>query len=169
MTQSFTLKLDEVEYSVEVNGDTVIIDGQPFTIGAEGNESVTVDGIAYEITLEGSKAIVNGIAYEYHASGLAAGPPPKGATGAVSAGQGPPAPTTAGVGAIQAIMPGTIVRILVAKGDAVTAGDVILVLEAMKMENELSAPVSGVVKALHVQQGQAVEMNMVLAEIEPLG
>jgi biotin carboxyl carrier protein len=39
----------------------------------------------------------------------------------------------------------------------------------MKMENELSAPVSGVVKALHVQQGQAVEMNMVLAEIEALG
>jgi pyruvate carboxylase subunit B len=63
-------------------------------------------------------------------------------------------------------MPGTIVRILVDEGDEVKDGDVILVLEAMKMENELRAPISGVVSAIHVHQGQAVEMNAVLAEVE---
>ncbi len=64
-------------------------------------------------------------------------------------------------------MPGTIVRVPVAEGDQVEVGDVVLVLEAMKMENELYAPVTGTVKAIYVEPGQAVEMNAVLAEIEP--
>ena len=50
MAQSFTLKLDEVEYSVEVDGDTVIVDGQPFTVGAEGNESVVIMFVRWNAT-----------------------------------------------------------------------------------------------------------------------
>jgi biotin carboxyl carrier protein len=65
-------------------------------------------------------------------------------------------------------MPGSIVRVLVDQGDQVAAGDVLLVLEAMKMENELKAPISGVVTSIHVQSGQTVEMNALLAEIEAL-
>ena len=78
-------------------------------------------------------------------------------------------PSVAGAGTVQAIMPGSIVRVLVSEGDEVAVGDVLLVLEAMKMENELQAPISGVVKAIYAEPGQAVEMNAVLAEIEPLG
>jgi biotin carboxyl carrier protein len=63
-------------------------------------------------------------------------------------------------------MPGKIIRVLVAEGDEVAEGDVVCILEAMKMENELKAPQSGLVRALHIQPGQDVEMGAVLAEIE---
>jgi biotin carboxyl carrier protein len=159
MEKSFTLNLDGTEYNIEVHGNTFIVNGHPFVLGFEDDGSVTVDGIAYNVTLDGDKAIVEDIMHHFQVSGLDARP--------TSAGPARPlAPAVAGAGAIQAIMPGTIVRVLANEGDAVNAGDVVLVLEAMKMENELHAPVSGVVKAIHVQPGQAVEMNAVLAEIK---
>ncbi len=160
MEKTFTLTLDSAEYEIEVNGNTFIVNGQPFVIGFEDNERVTVDGIAYDITLESEKAIVDGIAHSFQVSGLTAARPS--APGPARAAP----PDAAGAGAIRAIMPGAIVRLLVAKGDEVAKDDVILVLEAMKMENELRAPMSGVVQAIHVQPGQAVEMNDVLAEIK---
>jgi biotin carboxyl carrier protein len=161
MEQSFTLTLDDTEYAVEVHGNTFIINGHPFVVGFDDNGRVTVDGIAYDITLDGDTAIVDGIARQIQVSGLE--------TERVSTIGARPAPSVAGAGAIQAIMPGSIVRVLVSEGDEVAAGDVLLVLEAMKMENELQTPISGVVKAIYVEPGQAVEMNAVLAEIEPLG
>ena len=63
-------------------------------------------------------------------------------------------------------MPGLIVRVSVAAGQAVTAGMGLVVMEAMKMENELRASAAGTVKAVHVQPGQAVEKGMVLVELE---
>jgi biotin carboxyl carrier protein len=63
-------------------------------------------------------------------------------------------------------MPGKIIRVLATEGAQVAEGDVICILEAMKMENELKAPKDGVVKALHIEPGQDVEMGAVLAEIE---
>jgi len=53
-------------------------------------------------------------------------------------------------------MPGTILRVNVSEGASVNAGDVVLVLEAMKMENEITAPVSGAITKLSVQEGQTV-------------
>jgi biotin carboxyl carrier protein len=160
MEKTFTLTLDGTDYTVAVHGNTFIVNGHPFVVGLERSGSVSVDGIAYDVTLEGDRAIVDGIAYAVQVSGLVAEP--------TRPSVARPAPVAAGAGAIQAIMPGTIVRVLVAEGDEVAAGDVVLVLEAMKMENELHAPVSGVVKGIYVQPGQAVEMNAVLAETEPL-
>jgi len=161
MEQSFTLTLDDTEYAVEVHGNTFIINGHPFVVGFDDDGRVTVDGIAYDITLDGEMAIVDGIARQIQVSGLE--------KERASAAEPRTAPSIAGAGAVQAIMPGSIVRVLVAQGDEVAVGDVLLVLEAMKMENELQAPISGVVKAIYVEPGQAVEMNAVLAEIEPLG
>ncbi len=60
-------------------------------------------------------------------------------------------------GIIRALMPGRIVRILVAPGDSVRKGAGLLILEAMKMENEIQAPVDGVVDQLFVEPGQTVE------------
>jgi biotin carboxyl carrier protein len=74
--------------------------------------------------------------------------------------------SSGGKGAVLAVMPGSIMRVLVVEGDQVAEGDVLLVLEAMKMENELHAPIAGLVKAIYVEPGQAVEMNAVLVEIE---
>jgi len=157
METTFTLTLDDTEYNVEVNGNTFIVNGRPFVVGLEG-DGVTVDGIAYDVKLQGDQALIDGIAHAFEISGLetASRQEPTRST-----------PVASGAGVIQAIMPGTIVRVPVKEGDPVSAGDVILVLEAMKMENELRAPISGAVKAIHVETGQAVETNAVLAEIEP--
>ena len=63
-------------------------------------------------------------------------------------------------------MPGLIVRVNVAPGDRVAAGAGLIVMEAMKMENELRAPVAGTVKAVHATPGTAVEKGSVLVELE---
>ncbi len=159
MDKTFTLTLDGTEYEIEVHGNTFMVNEHPYVIGLEGNE-VTVDGIAYSVELEEQKAIVGGIAYEFEVSGLTARAP----AGPAKA----PPPSEAGTGAIQAIMPGSVVQVLASEGDLVSEGDVVLILEAMKMENELHAPIDGAVKAIHVQAGQAVERGAVLAEIEPV-
>jgi pyruvate carboxylase subunit B len=68
-------------------------------------------------------------------------------------------------GVIRAPMPGLVVRVQVAAGDVVAAGQGLLVLEAMKMENELRAPAAGLVASLAVQPGQPVEKGQVLVEL----
>ncbi len=67
---------------------------------------------------------------------------------------------------VKAPMPGLVVRIDVVAGDAVRAGQGVLIMEAMKMENELKADVSGVVARVLAQPGQAVEKGAVLIEFE---
>lgn len=76
-----------------------------------------------------------------------------------SAGASGPAP-------VVAPMPGLVVRVTVAAGDAVTAGQGVVVMEAMKMENELRAPAAATVKAVRVTPGTAVEKGAVLIELE---
>jgi biotin carboxyl carrier protein len=72
----------------------------------------------------------------------------------------------AGAQTIVAPMPGRVVRLLVANGDAVAARQPVVVVEAMKMENELRAPKAGTVKDLSVTTGQSVEAGKVLMVIE---
>ena len=66
---------------------------------------------------------------------------------------------------VRAPMPGLVLSVLVEPGQAVEAGDGLLVLEAMKMENELRASADGVVGAVHVQAGEAVSKNALLLEM----
>jgi pyruvate carboxylase subunit B len=106
-----------------------------------GAYSVWVDGFRYEVNAldERTRAIQDQAAA---ASG------PRG-----------PAP-------LVAPMPGLIVRVSVAVGDRVAAGAGLVVMEAMKMENELRAPAAGTVKAVHATPGAAVEKGAVLVELE---
>ena len=69
-------------------------------------------------------------------------------------------------GSLLAPMPGTVIRVLAATGDAVTAGAALVVLEAMKMEHTVAAPVDGVVGEMHVAPGDQVETRQVLAVVE---
>jgi biotin carboxyl carrier protein len=71
-----------------------------------------------------------------------------------------------GIMNIKAPMPGKVVRILAAVGAQVKAGQSVLVIEAMKMQNELKAPKNGVVKKINVAEGAAVEAGQALAEVE---
>lgn len=66
---------------------------------------------------------------------------------------------------VVAPMPGLIVRLHVQLGDQVQAGQPVVVMEAMKMENELRAPAAGTIKAIHAQPGKAVEKGTVLVEL----
>ena len=72
----------------------------------------------------------------------------------------------AGPAPVVAPMPGLVVRVNVAVGDVVTAGQGVLVMEAMKMENELRASAAATVKSVRVTQGTAVEKGTVLIELE---
>ncbi len=74
--------------------------------------------------------------------------------------------TEAGETAVKAPMPGLITRILVKAGDTVTAGQALVVIEAMKMENELKSPVAGVVATVTAQAHTAVEKGAVLLTIK---
>ncbi len=67
---------------------------------------------------------------------------------------------------IQSMLPGTVTKILVSEREEVNAGDTLLILEAMKMENEIVAPASGKVKEIRVSEGQRVETGDVLVVLE---
>jgi biotin carboxyl carrier protein len=71
-----------------------------------------------------------------------------------------------GVMKIKAPMPGKVVRILAPAGSQVEMGQSVLVIEAMKMQNELKAPKTGVVKKINVEEGAAVDAGQALAEVE---
>lgn len=63
-------------------------------------------------------------------------------------------------------MPGKVVKVLTSEGAVVEVGDTLVILEAMKMENEIKAGVSGVVKSVHVNEGQVLDSGFLMIEIE---
>lgn len=75
----------------------------------------------------------------------------------------------ADVGLLEAPMPGKILDMLIQEGDFVEEGQPVIILEAMKMENELKAPATGNVVVIHASTGDSVEKSQPLLEIEPRG
>ena len=121
---------------------------------------ITVDGKTYEMDVEliGS-------------NGAAVQPVAKAAPAPVVSAPAAPAPAVskpaaASTGAVTAPMPGTILKVLKASGDAVKAGDVVLILEAMKMENEITAPADGVIGSLSLTEGSTVAGGDLLFEVK---
>jgi pyruvate carboxylase subunit B len=82
------------------------------------------------------------------------------------ASKGSKRPRVSKEGDVTSSMPGTVIDILVKIGDEISAGDPVLVIEAMKMENEVPAPIGGMVKAIHVAKGDNVNPDEALVEIE---
>ncbi len=72
-------------------------------------------------------------------------------------------------GILKAPMPGKILDILITEGDTVTKAQPLVILEAMKMENELKSPVDGVISSISVEVGQSLEKNTIILEIETVG
>ena len=105
---------------------------------------------------------VNGTAYEVEIEEMAGAP----VAAPVAAPAAAPAPAASGAGeSINAPMPGNILSVNVAAGDTVKKGQVLMVLEAMKMENEIMAPRDGKVTAVAVAKGAAVESGALLCTI----
>lgn len=118
------------------------------------------------------KVNVNGTAYEVEielidANAVASAPAAPAAPAAKEAPVAAPAaaPAPAGATAITAPMPGTILKVNVQNGQAVKKGDVLMILEAMKMENEIMAPCDGTVASVAVANGASVESGAALCSI----
>ena len=161
-SEAFTITLDGVEYPVVVDSGKIIVNGRPFQVSVKEDGSVLVDGIAHHVALEGDTANVDEETYAVDVSGLSVGgPAPIKDEGVVSV-----AEKAVGTGAVVAIMPGKITRVMVEEGDEVEPDEAVCILEAMKMENELRVEAGGVVTAVRVKPGDDVEKNQVLVEVE---
>ena len=127
---------------------------------------VTLNGKNYEVDVnELSEAIVTNISDAVVAPAV---PAPASAPVAAPAAAAPaaPAPVVTGSGTqIKAPMPGAILKVNASQGQKVNEGDVLFILEAMKMENEIVASVSGTVSQVLVTKGQTVDTDAVLAVI----
>ena len=119
---------------------------------------VNLNGINYEVEVEETEAVITSVS-EAPAAPVAA---PAAAPVAAPAAAPAAAPSADGTKVV-APMPGAILAVNKNVGDSVNTGDVIMILEAMKMENEIVAPVSGTIKQLLVQKGSTVETDAVLA------
>ena len=110
---------------------------------------------------------VNGNAYDVEVEeiGAAAAPVAAPAAAAPAPAAAPAAPAAAGAHDVLCPMPGTIVDIKVQVGSVVKKGDVLVVFEAMKMENEIMAATDGTVAAVYVNKGDSVESGKVLLSL----
>lgn len=151
-----------------------------YSLKINGNQyDISIDNINAESTL--ANVIVNGVAYEVEIAGEEAlktkkpqvVPTPKGAnlsvTPTTAAPSAPKAarPAAGGAGfSVKSPLPGTIIKVNVKPGDPVKAGQTLVVLEAMKMENNIDADRDGVVKSVNVQTGATVMEGDLLIVME---
>ncbi len=141
------------EFNIFLHGDCyhVKVTGTGLKEESQRHFYFTVDGIPEEVRVETlSEIVLEG-----------------GAQGAVKSSIAGKRPRPQGRGDVTTSMPGNIVDVLVREGDEVVAGQPLLVAEAMKMETEIQAPVSGVVEAVYVAKGDAVNPDETLIAIRP--
>lgn len=143
-----TASVDGREYSLDVSqpepGLYVLRDGAAksvahISVTGDGRSMVSIDGRTVEVALSDPKRLR-------------------------SSGSG--SDTADGVAEIKTAMPGKVVRVLVAEGDAVAKGDGVIVVEAMKMQNEMKSPKDGAVTSIKVAEGDTVEAGALLLTVE---
>ena len=121
--------------------------------------NITVNGVAYSVSVEETAAGAAPVA-------AAAPAAPKAPAAHAAAPKAPAAPAgAAGAVTVKAPMPGNILDVKVAAGASVKAGDVLVILEAMKMENEIVAPQDGTVASVNVNKGDTVNSGDVLVSM----
>jgi len=121
------------------------VDGEEFDVELEkqgGVWNVSIEGESFNIEIEGSSVGESGTKRKKKGRGRKSG-------------------------TISSTIPGKIVSISVEEGDNVGEGDVVMILEAMKMQNEIQAPLSGIVTAINCKPGDSIEANSPLVVIQP--
>ena len=162
------LRIVELEPGSSPSGYRVTLDGDSFDIHATqlrpGVLSILIEGRAYRAILEGDPTQNNGHDAAIYIGGrrypFRAEDPRSLKTRRAHAG-GHDGPKT-----IKASMPGRVVRVLAQQGDAVEANQSVVVIEAMKMQNEIKSPKAGTVAEIRVAPGDTVSAGDVLAVIE---
>lgn len=124
---------------------------------------ISIDGTEYLVEMEEVGAVQQPVAVSAPAAPAPPAPVPEPEPQETTA---PVTTSQAGVDAMVAPMPGTVLKILVKTGDAVQANQPLLILEAMKMENEIVANQAGTVNGIHVTQGQVVNPGEPLLTIK---
>lgn len=121
---------------------------------------VTLNGKVYEVEVEKGEAVIQA---EYEAA-LPAAPAAPAPSAAAASAAAPAA--QAGAGTVPSPLPGNINEVRFSAGQTVKAGDVVIILEAMKMENEIVAPKAGTLTKIHVQKGAVVNTGDPLFDVE---
>lgn len=159
-------RVDNTEYEVEINGENILLNGEPVNVdlmrsGAAELYSVLFGGRSYEMLVNSDRfnytINVRGVQFQVQVED-------ERARRMNRARRLPTLPD--GELAITAPIPGLVVRVLVAEGDAIEEGQPVVLLEAMKMENELRAMRGGIVKSVIVAAGQRVDQNAPLIVLE---
>ncbi len=148
-----------VQLEEHADGPKFVVEGSTFEPTVErlgkGHYKVTLDGDGFEFRVEDGNVLLDRQALDLEVR--RAKPELVRAGGAGRRADGKVKPP----------MPGKVVELHVKEGDRVEEGNVLLVLEAMKMQNDLKSPASGIVSRVHVSAGANVEATTVLVEIEP--
>ena len=151
----------EVSVDRENGGYIVEVDGTRLEVDAHKLEgdfySILIDGRSYELSIERRR---DGYYVRHGASERMVTFSDRSRRAREALG------VAAGPLKVLSVMPGKVVRVLVAAGDAVESGQGLVVVEAMKMENEIAAPRAGKVKSVAVEAGQAVENGALLMVVE---
>ncbi len=160
----FRLVVDGESHEVELRGEppalTVVVDGAAYRTRAAraGAElEVRIGTRRHSIEIRGRQVTVDGLRHEVSTEGLEP-------TGRLSGrGEGS---RSGSVFEVRPPMPGRIVKLAVAAGDLVKRGQMIAVLEAMKMQNEIPAPTEGVVRTVGVREGESISGDRIIAVLE---
>ena len=150
---------DQAQYCVAATEFNVVLHGETFHIKVNGTGHKHQDKRAFYINVDGTPQEVMVETLDEMVSVSDA------ASALSRSSRGSSRPKARNPGDVTTTMPGTIVDILVKEGDTVKAGDPVVVAEAMKMETEIQAPVSGTVNKIHISKGDTVNPDEVLIEI----
>jgi pyruvate carboxylase subunit B len=165
MKRKFTARIDGKEFQIDHDGTTLRVNGIPVDVEALRHGSaryLRIGSRRYDVSTlrreeDGSRRLLlNGKSIRIELEDEVA---------AMLRSFGGEKATTVHAAIVRSPMPGKITRVLVREGELIEAGQGVLILEAMKMENEIKAPAAGIVKAVHVSESDAVEKNAALIEI----
>jgi len=157
--QTYTVEIEEVGkslYRVAIDGSEFLVDGKKT---GRSNYSLIVDSRSFEVDVDNSedeyRVLVDG--RNYHVNLVDERRVRVGAQSGIQ---------LEGRQKVSVPMPGKVIAVLVSEGDAVEKGQGLVIVEAMKMENEVKSPITGEVKEIKVKAGETVEGGAVLVIVE---
>jgi biotin carboxyl carrier protein len=158
--QSYSVEIEEISkslYRVAIDGNEFLVDGKKT---GRTNYSLIVDNRSFEIEVDNSgdeyRVLVDGRNYHVHLVDERR----------VRVGGGQSDIQLQGRQKVSVPMPGKVIAVLVSEGDSVERGQGLVIVEAMKMENEVRSPIAGEIKEIKVKPGEAVEGGAVLVVVE---